>query len=173
MIRDLISIEYILQQFETLLYINPGNDNIAEQIKVSRLNVENQLRISLEDKTIYDMAGRDGVDMFLSNITECLKNLSLHTLICSYDQKYSQTIKDINYLGSEPTSLINCLKMLQFAQLQYRRTEFFADLIQAASSIQTCQVRRLICVLAVLENIGHLDGVSIIAGYLVLGGMNS
>jgi hypothetical protein len=169
MIRDFISVDYILQQFETLLHINPGNNDIAEQVNVSRLSIESQLRISLEDKTIYDMNGRDGVDMFLSNVTECLKNLALYTLICSYDQKYSQTIKDVNYLGSEPTNLINCLKILQFAQLQHRRTEFFADLIQSASSIQTCTVRRLICVLAVLENIGHLDGVSIISAYLVLG----
>ena len=173
MIRDLVSIEYILQQFETLLQINPGNNDIAEQVKISRLSVESQLRISLEGKSIYDMGGRDGVDMFLSNITECLKNLSLYTMICSYDQKYPQTIKDVNYLGSEPTNLLICLKILQFSPLQYRRTEFLADLIQSASSIQTCQVRRLICIMAVLENIGHLDGVSIISGYLVLGGMNS
>jgi hypothetical protein len=169
MIRDFISIDYILQQLETLLHINPGNNDIAEQVKISRLNIESQLRISLEDKTIYEMSGRDGVDMFLSNVTECLKNLSLYTLICSYDQKYSQTIKDVNYLGSEPTNLINCLKILQFAQLQHRRTEFLAELIQSVSSIQVCVVRRLFCVLAVMENIGHLDGVSIIACYLVLG----
>lgn len=173
MIRDLVSIEYILQQFETLLQINPGSNDIAEQIKISRFNVESQLRISLEGKTIYDMGGRDGVDMFLSNITECLKNLSLYTMICSYDKKYSQTIKDVNYLGSDEINLLNCLKILQYGPLQHRRTEFLANLIQSASSIQACQVRRLICILAVLENIGHLEGVSIIAGYLVLGGMNS
>lgn len=171
MIRDMLSIEHTLSMFEQVLHINPTCADIAQQVVISRHAIESDIFEQIpEGKTIYSLEGHDKVDDFLGSCVECLKTFSLLVCLESFDLKFSQTLKSLNYIGASSIELLNTFRILAKQDLQHNRFAFMNDIIQAFSAIKTGEVRRVICIIAVLENIGMLDGVAILAEHIVLGG---
>jgi len=170
MIRDKINIEYTLRQFESILKINTSVADLREQVKLSRKLIEESIyEVIPEGKTIYDLEGHDKADAFLGSLTECIKNFSLIVCIEAYDLNFSQTLKSVNYLGGSELQLTNSFKVLSKKDLQTKRTTFFEDILKAFSLIKTCELRRIVCIIAVLENIGMLDAAAVLAHHIVLG----
>lgn len=171
LIRDTLNIDYILRQFENLFNIDPNTPDLKQQIITSRAVLEQRIKIAIPEDGIYFLRGYDQVDILLGALTDCLKNIALLVNIESYDSVFGQTLKDINYLGTTETKLINSFKILSKKDLQVRRIEFFNELLTAFSAIKVCSLRRMVCIIGVLENIGVLDGVAILANHIVIGAM--
>ncbi|MBR1735594.1 MAG: hypothetical protein IJ736_01075 [Firmicutes bacterium] len=72
-------------------------------------------------------------------------------------------------MGGSELQLTNSFKVLSKKDLQPRRASFFEDILKAFSLIKTCELRRIVCIMAVLENIGMLDAVAVMAHHIVLG----
>lgn len=171
MIRNMLSLEYTLNMFEEVLHINPTCPDIGQQVVISRHAIESDIYETIpEGKSIYALEGHDKVDDFLGSCVECLKNFALLVCLESFDLKFSQTLKSLNYIGASSIELLNTFRVLAKQDLQHNRYTFMKDIIQAFSSIKTGEVRRIVCIIAVLENIGMLDGVAVLAEHIVLGG---
>lgn len=170
MLRDKVNMEYTLRQFEALLKINVNAADIKEQALLSKKFVEESIYEEIPlGKTIYSLEGHEKTDTFLGSVTECIKNFSLIICIEAYDLHFGQTLKTINYLGVTELELVNSFKVLSKCDLQQRRTSFFDDLLKAFSIIKVCELRRIVCILAVLEEIGMLDAAAILAHHIVMG----
>lgn len=170
MIRDMVNLSHTLSMFENVLKINPNCQNIQDQVVISRKAIENEIYMNIpEGKTIYDISG-DRVDDFLGSVTECLKHFTLLTVLESWDLQFGQTLKAINYIGEGRMEVVNSFRLLVRKDLQYKRSQFFEELINAFSSIQSGELRRIVCIMAVFENIGMLDAMAIMAAHIVLGG---
>lgn len=170
-IRETLNIDYILKQFENLFSIDPNTPDLKQQVMLSRSVIEQRIKTSIPENGIYFLKGYDQVDILLGALADCLKNMALLVNIESYDSVFGQTLKDVNYLGTTETKLINSFKILSKKDLQVRRVEFFSDLLTAFSAIKVCTLRRIMCIIGVLENIGVLDGVAILANHIVIGAM--
>ena len=171
MIRNMLSLEHSISMFEQILRINPNCSSIADQVVTSRHAIETEIYETIpEGKSIYALQGNDKVDEFLASCVECLKNFSLIVCLESYDLNFSQTLKSLNYLGASSVEILNTFRILAKQDLQVRRSSFMTDIIQAFSTVKTGELRRIVCILAVLENIGMMDGVAILAEHIVLGG---
>lgn len=170
MIRDKIDLNYTLKQMESILKINVNVKDIKDQVRLSRKFIEERIYESIpEDKTIYDLEGHDKVDAFLGSLIDCLKNFSLILCIEAYDLSFGETLKTINFLGSNELHLTNSFKVLSKRDLQKNRNVFFDDLLKAFSMTKTCTLRRIVCIMAVFEDIGMMDAVAILAHHIVIG----
>lgn len=170
MLRDNVSLEYTLRQFESILKINPSTENIKEQIQLSKKAIEEKIyEVIPSEKSIYDLEGHEQTDIFLGSLMECLKNFSLIVTLEAYDLKFGQTLKSLNYLGSSELGLTNSFKILSKKDLQMEKIHFFDDLLKGFSATNVGELKRIICIMGVLENIGMMDAVGILAHHVVLG----
>lgn len=169
-LRDKVNLDYTLRQFEAVLKVNPNVTNLNEQVILSRRAIEENIYESIPDgKTIYDLEGHEKTDMFLGSITECLKNFSLVVTLEAYDLNFGQTLKSLNYLGSSELSITNSFKILSKRELQSERVHFFSDLLKGFSAAGIGELRRIVCIMGIFENIGMMDAVAILAHHVVLG----
>lgn len=171
MIRQTISMDHSLSQIEALLKINSNCPSIEEQVKLSRHAIETEIYETIPEGTsIYSLTGHNKVDDFLGSCIECLKNFALLVCIESYDLNFGQSLKSLNYLGAPAIEIMNSFRILAKQSLQSQKVQFMDDIIKAFSSVKPCELRRLVCVIAVLDNLGISDGVAILAEHIVLGG---
>lgn len=176
MIRDTLNINDILIGFENTLCIDyRANEKIERIVKSSHERLENSYRVKL-DKGVYvaqveNQFVGDSLATLLLQLTENLKMLSLLTTVSMFDKEYGQTLKDVNYLGFAKDKLITALKYLQDRVLYEKRGTFFSSLVAHIDFLEFCPIKRLLCIMVVLEDLQISEGVAIVAQYLYIGGM--
>lgn len=174
MISNMLDLTQILVNFEVALRINYSIQDVNKLVKNSRDNIESMLHLELT-KDIYTLRNEVSVtteiDAFLARVLSCLKDMALYNEVCMFSRKYRDTLADVSYLGSDKTQTLKVLKYLQDEKLYETRDSFFNSIIRAVSYIPNNNIKRLLCIMIVLESIGIKEGVAIIAQYLYLGGL--
>ncbi len=168
-----VDLSSTLLGFENTLRLNI-NASIGDQIDMAIEELEREWSCSLEDRTILELReenplAADLIDVFISRITECLKCMAYVLNTSAFYDQYGQTLRDVNYLGFDREKLQTSLYYLCHFRIYNNKSVFFDSLIEAASRLEVCEVRRLMAIMAVLDRLGYYEGVGVIAQYLYIG----
>lgn len=172
MFRNDIHIEFTVRNLEHLLHINPNCESIKEQIMQSKTTLVQELGIpEIPKDGIFVSRGTDKVDTFLSGILVCLKELSFIVSLETFDCKFNDTLKTVNYLGVDEISLINAFKILSKERLIQRKVEFIEELYKLFTPLSPNILRRLVCIIGVFDELQIYEGIAIIADHFILGAL--
>lgn len=173
-IFDIVPLHETLIGFESVLHITVENTDVEEQIRQAKSTIANQFQLDLSGKGVmeaklFNPSTAMKVEGFLASIGESMKRIALLLTYNVATGKYGVTLREVGYLGFDKKSLANCLKYLIHEQLYGERKNFLPGLIMATSKLEVDQMRRLLVVMFVLEELGLFDGVSVIAQFLYMG----
>lgn len=170
---SIVNLNAILIGLEAVLSISV-NEPIERQIELSVQELEAQWRVQLGSATIFELREENNlaaepIDKFIANVLTSLQGLCYLLSANMFYEDYGQTLKDLNYLGFDRDRLASSMQYLMRQTTYHNRTQFFESIVTAASRQDSCDIRRLICIMAVLEHIGFAEAVGIIAEYLYVG----
>lgn len=173
MLREFISLENILQAFENTLYIEYLEPDVENIIKSSIARLENAYKVRF-DTTLEELQTRsnlvsDSANILISQIVECLKQLSYLTQLTIYSKSVQFDLAEVNYLGFAKEQLKVSLRYMMDDNLS-DVSKSAMDSIQAAlSNIDVSNIKRLFTILLMLNKLGVDEGVAIVANYIYLG----
>lgn len=173
MLREFISLENILQAFENTLYIEYLEPDVENIIKSSIARLENAYKVRF-DTTLEELQTRsnlvsDSANILISQIVECLKQLSYLTQLTIYSKSVQFDLAEVNYLGFAKEQLKVSLRYMMDDNLS-DVSKSAMDPIQAAlSNIDVSNIKRLFTILLMLNKLGVDEGVAIVANYIYLG----
>jgi hypothetical protein len=175
MISDNFALQPILTAFETVLYIDYIETNVATVIQNSRHSIENAFQITLTD-TIYNLQvnnsfASEPLDEFLSRLSEPLKQLATLNAFIMYTKRAPIDLRDVHYMGFARNTLLTALKYLQDKNLHTHSEQVTSAFTSVIDNIPFCDIKRLLTVLLVLHSLGTDDVISVIAQTLYLGGL--
>lgn len=175
MISDLISLDQILLSFESTLKVEYDERETRKIIQSSITRLENAYKVSI-DTDLYTLQSKnqlvaENLNMLLMQIAECLKSLSLYVDMSMFNRSICISLADVNDLGLGRDALVTTLKYLQDKYLYQKRDTAIPSLVAAVSNIDMCTVKRLFIIMLILERLGIMEGVSVIARFLYLGGL--
>ncbi len=174
MLRETISLKDILIGFESTLKVDHREKDITKLKLLTKQKLENSFQVKFVG-SLYDMQASnrlvgDSLSILLAQLTENMKSLALLLSVALFDKRYGETLRDVNYLGFAPDNLLSALKYLQDETLYEHRKEFFGSLTLSLNNLEMCDIKRLLIIAVVLEDLGVREGVALIAQYLYLGG---
>lgn len=173
MLRDKLTLQEILLGFENTLKIEYTHQDTAKVVKLAVQRIESAIGCTLSDNIYDDQLSTqligDSIDIFLSQVIESMKSLSILLSITLFDKRYGENLRDLNYLGFSEKELKLSLKYLQDSKLTKQRKTFFNQIVTATAKIGISEQKRLLTIMAVLERLGIEEAVALIAQYLYIG----
>lgn len=175
MISNMMSLSSILINFEQVLKIEYNEMSAEKIIRSAKAKLENAFAVRF-DKTVYELQAEnrlvaDTLNMFLEQVVDALRNMSLYIDCCMFDNNIPINLADVNYLGFASTPLRTALRYLQSTNTYSQRDSIITPLRAAVSNIEPCDIKRLFMILFVLDDLGIYEGAAIIAKFLYLGGL--
>lgn len=175
MLFDSISIDSILQSFESILKIEYRERETYKIIDNAVTALETAYHVTM-DKDIYSIQAEnqllgDNLSMLLQSITDCCRQMSMYKDLCMFHRSVGISLADVNYIGFAKPTLLQSLKYLQDIDCYQKREAFIRPLTTALTNVDMCIIKRLATIMLVLERLGVSEGVSVIAQYLYLGGL--
>lgn len=175
MLKDKVSLLKILENFEGVLQLEPNDkDSVDTTINNSIKALERAYGCSL-DKSIYVVQAENsliagGLDTFLNNITKCLQELTCYTSIHIVHGEVPFSLADVNYLGFEKAALSNALHhLLRYDLYVAWREKTLPPISSSLSYVSMCAIKRLFCIMLMLDRLGIYEGSSIVVQLLFLG----
>lgn len=179
MLNNDISLTKILVSCESTLKIEySAEGTVKETIDDAVARIENVYQITL-DKSVFDIMlesqlNADNISPLLRDIKQCLADLSLFLNLKIYHKDFDMFLADVNYLGHDKRELMNILKYCQDKKLFKQYSEnIIQPLSNTLNNISMCTVKRLFIILLMFDRLGVVEGVSIVAQLLYLGGLVS
>lgn len=175
MVRDTLILQNILTGFEEALHIDFKTQDVKQLKEETRESLEVSIREHIEE-SIYKLHIQtkylnDSVSSLIDQIETCMKDMALLLSISMFDHKFGQTLKDVSYCGFAKDELMIILKHLMDEKLQDNRGSFMKALTESLNSVNIGEVKRLFIIMLILEDLGVVEGVALIAQYLYMGGM--
>lgn len=176
MILDTLSLTQAITSIESVLKIEYAKDSKLKEITTDAVRrLEDTYGLSI-NKDIYTLQAEnklmtDVFDRFILEITECVKQFSMYVCLQTYNHSLTFTLSDVNYLGYERNQLMSMLKYLLDKELYPRRTEVVESMKMAIDNIPLNVVKRLFVAMLLLEQLGIVEGVAVIAQLLYMGGI--
>lgn len=175
MIKNTISLDATLQQFETALKIEYQEKDATQVINNAINGLESAYKIRF-DKDIYTLQAEnqmvgDTVSLLLTQIQEACKSLALYIDVNMFNRSIGISLASVNYLGFSRFELMQGLRYLQDCDLYKQREGIIGPLTMALTNIDINSIKRLCIILLVLERLGVAEGVAIVAQILYLGGL--
>ena len=175
MLFDTLSIDSVLQSFETTLKIEYREKQTHAVISNALSALESAYKVTL-NKSLYELQTEnqlisDNVTMLLGQITDCCKSMALYVHVSMFNKCIGISLAEVNYLGFAKANIMQGFKYLQDKDLYEKREAIITPLTSSLTNLDMCTVKRLCTILLVLERLGVAEGVAIIAEYLYLGGL--
>lgn len=174
MISEMITLSSILLNLEQVLKIEYNEMSSDRIIRSAKAKLENAFQVKF-NKSVYDIQAEnrlvaDNLNMFLEQIIEALKTLTLFTSNCMFNNNIPINLRDVNYLGFSDESLCVALRYLQNSKTYVQRGDIIPPMRAAVSNIEPCDIKRLFIILFMLDELGIYEGACIPAQLLYLGG---
>ncbi|MDR1523181.1 MAG: hypothetical protein LBS29_04455 [Endomicrobium sp.] len=175
MIYDLSNLQDILLSFENILRIEYSENDISRIMRSAKHKLENAYQVKL-DKTVYEIQAQnqlvsDNIQVFIEQLFEAVKSMTAFTHIVMFTKVNKLSLADVNYLGFTAETLRAALKYLQDKQLYEKRHSVIPAIRNAVNNIEMSQLKRLFVIMLVLEDLGLKEGVSAVAQYLYICGL--
>lgn len=175
MISDMISLPSILINFEQVLKIEYNEMSTEKIIRSAKAKLENTFSVRF-DKSVYDLQAEnrlvaDTLNMFLEQVVDALRNLSLYIDTCMFNGNVPINLADVNYLGFADAPLRTSLRYLQSTKTYVQRDAIITPLRSAVSNIEPCDIKRLFLIMFMLDELGIYEGAAVVAQLLYLGGL--
>lgn len=176
MISDIISLTSILINFEQVLKIEYSEMSTERIIRSAKSKLENTFQVTF-NKSVYELQAEnrlvaDTLNMFLEQVTDALRSLSLYVDNCMFHNNVPINLADVNYLGFDATSLKVGLRYMQSEKTYSQRENIITPLRAAVSNIEPCDIKRLFVIFFMLDELGISEGAAIVARLLYLGGLS-
>lgn len=174
MISDMFSLKQVLLSFENTLRIEYKEQDVYKILKAAKQKLENAYQCKLDDPVYVVQAQNElvseNLNVFLRELSECLKQLTLLTSNAVFAKKIPISLADVNYLGFTSETLSVALKYLQDRVLYEKRDQFLPAISGALNNVEMSQIKRLFIIMLMLEKLGIPEGVSACAQLLYFGG---
>lgn len=175
MIKDDISITDIIISFENTLRIDYDLPTVKEIVNSSIMKLEAAYSTKI-DKPLFDILintrfTNAGINDLIVQIENNLKSLALLTSITMFNKIFTQTLKDVNYLGYTRREIQTSLKYFQDNEYYDKKDSFYDMLVESLNSVPLGIVKKLFIILLVLDKLDVKEGASCVAQYLYLGGV--
>lgn len=175
MLKESISLDATLQQFETVLKIEYKYNEADKVINRAIEALESAYQVHI-DKDLYALQTEnqlvgDNIYLLLTAIQEACKSLALYVQVNLFHKSVGISLASVNYLSFAKPDLLHGLKYLQDVDLYQKREGIVPPLTIALTNIEMCTIKRLCIIMLTLERLGIAEGVSIIAQFLYLGGL--
>lgn len=172
MLSDMIDLNTIIISFENILQVDQESESVDEIVKNTHERLENKLACKI-DKSLYELQVEnklvtDTIALLLSQIQLATQQLAFYKDCCIYTGKRAEILADVSYLGFAQKDLENALKYLQHNVTYKKRESFFNALKDATTNMQICQIKRLLIIMYILEDLGIEESVAVIAMYLYM-----
>lgn len=175
MLTDLFTLQQCLLSFENALRIEYTEAEVGKVIRAAKQNLENAYQCSL-NKPIYTVQANnelvsENLNVLITEVAECLKQLTALTSIALYSKKPPINLADVNHLGFTAETLTTALKYLQDKVFYEKRGTIIPAITSALNNVEISQIKRLFIIMLVMEDLGLAEGVAACAQLLYLGGM--
>lgn len=171
------SISTVLNSLEAVLQIEYAEElRVCDVVDKAVERMENRYGVTL-DKSVYELQQEsqltaDNINLFLRDVRTCLEQLSFFIELKVYHKNVPISLADVNYLGYAKKQLMTALKYLQDEKLyKQHHEEVITPLYNTLDNINICSTKRMFVDLLMLERLGVIEGVAIIAQLLYLGGL--
>ena len=177
MLDNNIGMSNVLNGLESALKIEYPADMRVENVIDSAIRALESSYACTFTKSIWDLQSEtqltsNDLNMLVRNINTALSQLSLFIQLKLYHKNIPFTLSDVNYLGYAKQQLMTALSYLQDErEAATRRKEIIQPLTDTLNSISMCVIKRLFCIMFVLDRLGVYEGVAIIAQFLYMGGL--
>lgn len=178
MISDRYTLQAALTKCEAALMLEYTKETVDDWqliIKKARENLENRLQCKLTD-TLYNIQAKNAlvsqsIDVALNGISAGIELLStLYTMSIYLKDRKNFDLADVNYLGQDRGRLATGFKML--ADRVYSRQahdEMMAAIKAQLNNMTMTQLKRLLLVMIMFDELGLDEGVAVCANLLYLG----
>ena len=172
-----VSLTQVLIGLEGTLCIEYSESlRVDEVLKDAIIRLEEKYGTTF-DKDVYSLQeenqlSADKINQFLLNIKGGLEELAFFVSLKLYHKNLPITLAEVNYIGYSRQQLLVSLRYLQDVD-EYKKhgKEIIVPLTNQLNNITACTVKRLFVVLLMLDKLGIVEGVSIVAQLLYLGGL--
>ena len=177
MFDDQLSFSKVVQSLEGTLGIEyEESARVDEILDAAIRRLEEKYGHTL-DKDIYTSQNKnqlsaDSINKFLADLQSNLEQFAFFVLLKVYHKNLPLSLAEVSYLGYAKEKLLTSLKYMQDANAYAVIGK--ADLIPLShqlNNIPMCMVKRLFVILLMLARLGVVEGVSMIAHLLYLGGL--
>lgn len=172
-----VSLNKILVSFEGVLKIEYAPDQrVQDTLDKAIQHLENTYGVTFT-KDIYSLQSEnqltaDNLNLLLQDIKACLEQCSFFIQLKLFHKNVPFTLADINYLGYAKSNLLTALRYLQDkAQAKAHKNEVIKPLYNTLDNISMCTPKRLFVVLLMLDRLGVVEGVALLAQLLYMGGL--
>lgn len=175
MLSDFYPLQQTLLAFENTLRLEYTEPDVSRILTAAKQRLENAYQCRL-DKSVYTVQAQhefvsENLTVFLSDVSECVKQLTALTSCVLFSKKPPMILADVNYLGFTAETLTTALKYLQDSVLYEKRGTIIPTLTQALNHVEMSQIKRLFIIMLMLEQLGISEGVSACAQLLYIGGL--
>lgn len=178
MISDLYTLASALTKCETALMLEYKQDNVDDWrliIKQAKENLENRLQCKI-DAPLYSIQVRNA--LVSQSVDSCLMNMaagieaicSLYVMSIYLKDREGFDLGDVNYLGQTRDSLAMGLKCLtDRVYARQAHNEVFAAIKANLNNMTMSQLKRVLLVMIMFDELGVDEGVAACANLLYLG----
>lgn len=172
-----LSINNVLISLEGVLQLEAVEEaTISEVIESAVHRLENKFAVTF-DRDVYALQSAnqltaESLSYFLKDMLQALSQLSMYNQLKIYHKNLTFTLSDINYLGYSREQLLTALRYLQDStEYKKHHDDIVKPLYTALNNIPICSVKRLFIIMLMLDRLGVVEGVAIVAQLLYLGGL--
>lgn len=172
-----IALNNILTSFESTLSIEmSGEMKVNEIIDAAVQRLENTYGCTF-DRDVYALQSEsqlvaDNINLLLKDVQQCLAMMSFYTNLKMFHTNMAILLSDVNYLGYAKEQLLTALQYLMYEKEYKRHAEdIITPLYNTLNNIDMCSIKRLFIILLMLDRLGIIEGVAIVAQLLYIGGI--